>query len=125
MRYLTVFLAPELDGPPSADDSAAMGELIGEMARAGVLVTTEGCMPSANGGVMVRRAGGGTTVTDGPFTESKEVVGGFAILEVASKEEAIEWTKRFQVVAGDGTCHLLRLHDLPAFDARGGSLFKP
>src|SRR5687768_7567354 len=124
MRYLSIFSAVERNEPPSAEEGAAMGTLIGEMAAAGVLKTTEGCMPSAEGGVRIRRSGGDVTVTDGPFTEAKEVVGGFAILEVASKDEAIEWTKRFQAVAGDGTSHLLRLYDQPAFDARGGSLFK-
>jgi hypothetical protein len=123
MRYLTIFTAVERNEPPSAEEGAAMGELIGQMAKAGVLLTTEGCMPSANGGVTIRRSGGDVTVTDGPFTEAKEVVGGFAILEVASKEEAIEWTGRFQAVAGDGTCQLLRLYDQPAYDARGGGLF--
>ena len=124
MRYLAIINAPESESPPSDREIEQMGKLIDEMARAGVLVTTEGCQHSASG-TRVRRAGDRITIKDGPFTEAKEVVGGFAILEVASKDEAIEWTKRFQSGAGDGTCHLLRLYDQPAFDARGGSLFNP
>jgi hypothetical protein len=124
MRYLSIFSAVERNEPPSAEEGAAMGTLIGEMAAAGVLKTTEGCMPSGEGGVRIRRSDGQVSVTDGPFTEAKEVVGGFAILEVASKEEAVEWTKRFMQVAGDGTSLLLRLYDQPAYDARGGGLIQ-
>jgi hypothetical protein len=53
------------------------------------------------------------TVTDGPFTESKEVVGGFALLEAKSKEEAIELTKRFLKVAGDGECEIRQIFTAP------------
>src|SRR5437764_6904006 len=77
MRFLTIFSAPERDEPPSMDEMVAMGKLIDEMATAGVLVTTEGCKPSAAGS-LARRVRGQTTVTDGPFSEAKEVVGGFA-----------------------------------------------
>ena len=61
-----------------------MGKLIGDMAAAGVLLATEGCLPSAKG-ARVRRSNGKITVTDGPFTESKEVIGGFALIQVKSK----------------------------------------
>ena len=63
-----------------------------------------GCLPSAKG-ARVRRSNGKTIVTDGPFTESKELVAGFAILEAASKQEAIELTRRFLEVVG-GECEL-------------------
>jgi hypothetical protein len=56
------------------------------------------------------------TVTDGPFTESKEVVGGYAIIDVSSKEEAIEWTKRFLEVAGSGESEVREMYEQPAFD---------
>ncbi|HEY3079141.1 MAG TPA: YciI family protein [Chloroflexota bacterium] len=116
MRFLTVFSAVEREGPPDAEEVAQMGKLIGEMAAAGVLQTTEGCQSTALG-ARVRRSGGRVGVTDGPFSEAKEVVGGFAILEVASKAEAIEWTKRFLAVAGDGEAEIRQLYDEPAFDA--------
>jgi hypothetical protein len=113
MRFLCVFKAAE-GGPPSADEIAAMGKLIGEMAAAGVLLATEGCLPSAHG-VRIRQANGKLTVTDGPFTESKEVIGGFALIETPSKKEAIEWTKRFIAVAGDGESEIRELYPTPAF----------
>jgi hypothetical protein len=54
-------------------------------------------------------------VTDGPFTETKEVVGGFALFQVKSKEEAIQWTKRFLKVAGDGESEIRQIYEAPAF----------
>jgi hypothetical protein len=93
---------------------AAMGELIEEMAKAGILLATEGCQPSTKG-ARVRISGGGFTVTDGPFTETKEVIGGFALFQVKSKEEAIEWTKRFLKLAGDGESEIRQLYEAPAF----------
>jgi hypothetical protein len=116
MRFLCIYRAgkPESDAPPTEQEMASMGALIGEMAQAGVLLATEGCLPSAKG-ARVRLGAGRTSVTDGPFTESKELIAGFAILEVRSKAEAVEWTKRFMAVAGDGESELRQLHDAPAF----------
>jgi hypothetical protein len=93
---------------------AAMGALIDEMAKAGVLLSTEGCLPSAKG-ARVRLGGGKFTVTDGPFTEAKELIGGFAIIQTTSKEEAIALTKRFLTVAGDGESEIRELYEAPAF----------
>jgi hypothetical protein len=114
MRFLTIYKTVERDTPPTEEEMARMGALIEEMAKAGTLVTTEGCLPSALG-ARVRRAGNKITVADGPFTESKEVVGGFAIIEAASKEEAIELTKHFLEVAGDGESEIRQLYEAPAF----------
>jgi hypothetical protein len=105
MRFLSIYKAPETDAPPSAEELTAMGKLIEEMTSAGVLLATEGCLPSAKG-ARVRRSDGKLTVTDGPFTESKELVAGFALLEAESKAQAIELTKRFLEVAGEGECEL-------------------
>jgi hypothetical protein len=116
MRFLSIFTAEEQDTPPSAEEVAEMGELIEEFAKAGKLVSTEGCLPTALG-ARVRRTGGEYTVKDGPFTEAKEVVGGFAVLEAASKEEAIELAKRFMEVAGDGECEVRQLYEQPAYVA--------
>ena len=82
MRFLCVFKAAE-GAPPSAEEITKMGALIGEMASAGVLIATEGCLPSASG-TRVRLSKGKFSVTDGPFTESKEVIGGFALIETPS-----------------------------------------
>src|SRR5262249_33271955 len=79
---------------------AEMGKLIEEMTRTGVLVSTAGLRPTAEG-FRVRLSGGKMRVTDGPFTEAKEVIGGYAILEAKSKAEALELTKRFLQVQGD------------------------
>jgi hypothetical protein len=114
MKFLSIYKSVERNTPPSAEEMAAMGKLIGEMAAAGVLVATEGCLPSVRG-ARVRLAKGSMTVTDGPFTETKEVVGGFAIIETKSLDEAIQWTKRFITVAGDGVSEIRELYPTPAF----------
>jgi hypothetical protein len=89
---------------------AEMGKLIEEMVKAGVLLATEGCQPSAKG-ARVRLTNGKITVTDGPFTETKELVAGFALIQAKSKEEAIEWTTRFLHVAGDGESEIRQIFD--------------
>src|SRR4051794_4047299 len=99
MKYLAIYRSPETTTPPSTETMTDMGNLIQEMTEKGVLLATEGCLPSKMG-ARVRLSKGKITVTDGPFTETKEVVGGFALFEVKSKEEAIEWTKRFIKIAG-------------------------
>jgi hypothetical protein len=87
-----------------------MGKLIEDGMKEGWLLGTEGCLPSALG-ARVRRNAGKLTVTDGPFTESKELVGGFAILKAESKEAAIELARRFLGIAGDGECELRQLYE--------------
>jgi hypothetical protein len=113
MRFLCVFKAIE-GAPPSAKEVAEMGALMGEMAAAGVLLAAEGCLPSVKG-TRVRLSKGTFTITDGPFTESKELIGGFALIQTSSMSEAVEWTKRFIRVAGDGETEIRELHDTPAF----------
>jgi hypothetical protein len=97
---------------PTPEKMAEMGRLIGEMMQAGVLLDTGGVM-SMDSSVRVRRKGSQVTVTDGPFTESKEVVGGFAILKAGSKAEVIEWTRKFAECAGDGEAEL---HEVSEFE---------
>jgi hypothetical protein len=86
--------------PPSPEYLARMGKFYEEMTKAGVLVMPGGLLPISKG-ARLRSSGGKITVTDGPFTEAKELVGGFAIIEAQSKEEAIESGRRFLEVAGD------------------------
>ena len=117
MRFLSIYKHVETNEPPSTEMMANMGNLIEEMTKAGTLISTEGCLPSAKG-AKIRRSGGKVTVSDGPFTESKEVVGGFAILEAKSKEEAIALTKRFLEVAGDGECELRQIATMDDFGAQ-------
>ena len=71
----------------------------------------DGRLPANGNGARVRRSSGNLTVTDGPFTESKEVVGGFAILKANSKEEAIELAREFLQAAGEGECELRQLYE--------------
>ena len=118
MRFLSIYKAKEPDAPPTPEHMAAMGKLIDEMMKAGILISTEGCLPSAKG-ARVRITSGKFSVTDGPFTETKEVVGGFAVLEAKSKEEAIEATKRFLEVVGEGECEIRQLYEAPAAAAAG------
>ena len=94
MRFLSIYRTKESNEPPSPQHMAEMGKLIEEMTKAGVLLGTEGCAPSSKG-ARVRRSGEKLTVTDGPFTEAKEIVGGYAQFELKSKEEAIEGAVRF------------------------------
>jgi hypothetical protein len=116
MRFLSIYKAAETNVPPTTEEMAKMGQLIEEMTKAGTLLVTEGCLPTSKG-ARVRRSGGKVTVTDGPFTESKEVVAGFALLEANSKEEAIELTRRFLEVVGEGECELRQIAAAEDFGA--------
>jgi hypothetical protein len=93
---------------------AKMGAFIGELAQSGVLLATDGLQPSSKG-ARVRLSRGKLTVTDGPFTETKELIAGFAIVQVKSKAEAIELAERFLKLAGDGESEIRLMHDMPAF----------
>ena len=84
---------------PNPEMYAAMDKLIQEMTKAGVLLATGGLAPNPT---QVISSGGKFTITDGPFTEAKEAVVGFALVEAKSREEAIEFSRRFWQVAGDG-----------------------
>ncbi len=97
MRYL--MLSKGADTDPDETLYAEMAAFIEEMTASGVLLATGGLEP---GGIRMTSAGGEITVTDGPFTEAKEAVGGFALVEVRSREEAIELGRRFRAIVGDG-----------------------
>ena len=118
MRFLSIYKTAERNTPPTPQEMAVMGKLVEEGMKAGWLLATEGCLPSALG-ARVRRSGGKITVTDGPFTESKEVVGGFAILKANSKQEAIELTRNFLQVAGEGECEIRQIYEANCADANG------
>jgi hypothetical protein len=110
MKFLSIYKTVERGGPPSPDEICKMGNLVEEGMKSGYLLAVEGCMPSATG-ARVCLSNGNLTVTDGPFSESKEVVGGLAILQANSKEEAIEHVKNFIRIAGDGECELRQLFE--------------
>ena len=115
MRFLCLYRpgTKESHDPPTAEEMASMGKLIGDMAAAGVLLGVEGCLPSSYG-VRVRIEAGDFSVTDGPFPETKELIAGFCLLQVKSKAEAVEWGKRFLSVVGEGESEIRLLHDTPA-----------
>jgi hypothetical protein len=104
----------EADAPPSPERMAKVGRLIEEFARAGVLIATDGLQPSSKG-ARVRITDGKFTVVDGPFAETKELISGYAILQVKSKDHAIELTKRFLEAMGEGESEIRLMQDEPAF----------
>jgi hypothetical protein len=114
MRFISIFTHEPVNRAPTEAEMAAMGKLMEDAMKEGWLLSTEG-VSFGNTGVRVHRsAGGKTTVTDGPFTESKEVIGGYALLQAASKEEIVKHTRRFLEVAGQGTCEIYPLYEMPA-----------
>jgi hypothetical protein len=84
---------------------AAMGQYMEELVKAGVMLAGDGLHPSA-GGARVKFTGGKPTVTDGPFAEAKELVAGFLVISVKSRDEAIEWVKRWPAIDGGGELEL-------------------
>jgi hypothetical protein len=108
MRILGMMRATkesEAGAPPSKELMERMGAFVGEVMQAGVLLATDGLHPSAKG-KRVKLTNGKMTVTDGPFTESKELVASYALFQVNSMDEAVMWTKRFLEVLGEGECEL-------------------
>jgi hypothetical protein len=107
MKFLAIYTpANRTPGPPNAEHTARMDEFAQDETKAGVFVTGGAFVPTST---RVSYAGGEVTVMDGPFAESKEVIAGFAILEVGSKEEAIAASRRFLAVAGDGVSELRQI----------------
>ncbi|MHB1056349.1 MAG: YciI family protein [Rhodanobacter sp.] len=101
MRFLSMIRLNESTGQkPSQQLMDDMGKLIAEMTEAGVLLDTAGLRPTAEG-ARIRLSHGKQTTTDGPFTEAKEVIGGYAMLQADSMQQALELTRRFLQVHGD------------------------
>jgi hypothetical protein len=100
MRFISMIRINENSGQvPSEQLLTDMGKLMEELTGAGKLVSTAGLRPTSEG-VRMRQRNGKLSTMDGPFTEGKEVIGGYAILEVTSKEEAVQLTRRFLQVHG-------------------------
>jgi len=100
VKFLSMVRVQETGQVPSQRLMEEMGKLVEEMTRSGKLVRTAGLRPTSEG-VRMRSKYGKYSQVDGPFAETKEVVGGYAVLEAASKEEALELTRRFLQVHGD------------------------
>ena len=103
MRYMMLLKLDPTRVPeagPSAELGEEMGKLIEEMTRAGVMLDTGGFRP-LDESTRIRLSGGRQTVLDGPFAEAKEVIGGYVLVQVKSREEAAEWASRFLAIHGD------------------------
>jgi hypothetical protein len=114
MRFLCLYKPAKAEGtPPREEEMAEMGKLIEESFKSGILLATEGCLPTSLG-ARIRRTDGQFKVTDGPFTEAKELVGGFALIHTKSKDEAVAFTKKFMNIAGDGEVEIRQVYEQPA-----------
>ncbi|OAI44367.1 dehydrogenase [bacterium SCGC AG-212-C10] len=113
MRFIGLLratAASEAGAPPTQEMLERMGAFVEEIAKAGVLVATDGLHPSSSG-VRVKLENGKRTIVDGPFTESKELIASYAIVDVDSRDEAVEWTSRFLEVLGGGECEVRQIFD--------------
>ena len=124
MRFMIIVKATkdsEAGALPSEELLTAMGKYNEELAKAGILLAGEGLQPSSKG-ARVRFSGPKRTVVDGPFAETKELIAGFWIWKVTSKEEAIEWVKRCpNPMPGDSEIEIRRLFEAEDF----GEQFTP
>jgi hypothetical protein len=110
MRYISIFTNEQKKaGPPSQEMMAKMGALIEQGFKQGWLIATEG-VSFTDKPIKVNSTKGKITVTDGPFAEAKEVLGGYALLEAKDREHVLELTRQFLAVAGDGTCEIHELY---------------
>ena len=120
MRFMIIVKATkdsEAGVMPTDKDFAPMAQYHEELARAGALLDGSGLQPSSKGW-RVKYSGGKKTVIDGPFTESKELIAGYTLIQVKSREEALEWTRRFPNPAlegKDGEIEVRQLFELDDF----------
>ena len=111
MRFISIW-KPAKVAAPTPELIEKMGKLVQEGMKEGWLIATDGVQAGTRG-MRVQSAGGKVTVTDGPFTEAKELIGGYALMQAKSREEMLELTKRFLAMAGDGECHIEQLYEQP------------
>ena len=106
MKFMLILKASkdsEAGKMPSEESIAAMVKYNQEQAKAGILIDAAGLYPSSRGARIRFSVGGKTTVTDGPFAETKELVGGYWLIQVNSLQEAIEWAKKSPTTPGQET----------------------
>ena len=125
MRFMIIGMATketEAAPPPKPEAFVAMQEYIAELAKAGMLLAAEGLAPTSKG-ARVKFSGDKRTVTDGPFTETKELIAGFMIIQAKSLEEAIDWVKRAPNTSpnGESVTEIRKLMDVEDF----GESFTP
>ena len=129
MRFMVMAMVTkesEAGPPPKPEAFAAMQKYNEEAAKAGVLLAAEGLAGSSQA-TRVKFSGDERIVMDGPFTEAKELIAGFMILQVKSKEEAIEWVKRAPngSSTGEGVVEIRKLMDVEDFGEMLGDAFTP
>jgi len=112
MRFISIFTHEPSNRPPTEAEMANMGKLVESGMKEGWLLATEGVQFGATGVRLYKPAGGKVRVTDGPFTEAKEVIGGYALLKADSREHVVELTRRFLEVVGQGTCEIYQLFEM-------------
>jgi hypothetical protein len=115
MRYFSIYIpdAKTNSGAPTGEHKEEMDRFVADAAQRGELIMGGGFLSLEQHGAVVRRTNGKSSVIDGPYVESKELLGGFALLEYPSRDAAIEGARRFMEVAGDGECVTYRLMDPP------------
>jgi len=104
----------EAGAPPTSELISRMGTFMDEVTKAGILLATDGLQPSSKG-KRVRLADGKVNVIDGPFAESKELIASYALFQVNTMEEAVDWTRRFLEVLGSGEVELRPIFELTDF----------
>ena len=114
MRFISIFTHEPINCPPTEAEMATMGKLIEDGMKAGWLIATEGVDFGTTSVRVHKSTGGKVTVTDGLFAETKEVIGGYALLKAASKNEVINLTQRFLNAVGQGTCEIYQLYEMPS-----------
>jgi hypothetical protein len=113
MRFISIYTHKSKNRPPTEAEIATMTKLVEEGMKDGWLIATEGVSFGEAGVRLHKEPAGDVIVTDGPFSEAKEVIGGYALLKAASKAEVVELTRRFLQVVGDGTCEVHQLFEMP------------
>lgn len=113
MRFISIFTHEPKNHPETEAEMAMIGKLVEDSMKAGWLIATEGVNFGTTGIRVHRSNGGKVMVTDGPFAETKEVLGGYALLQAESKEKAAEHARHFLDVVGQGTCEIYQLYEMP------------
>src|SRR5689334_16919241 len=110
MKFLMTYAADPAAPPPTQEKMAALGAYTEKNMKAGIVLMTGGLVRPSRG-IQLRCEGGKVSVTDGPFAETKELIDGFALVSVGSKEEAVALASEFMRIAGDGTAEILQVFD--------------
>ena len=119
MRFMMIMIpnVSEENWAPNAEEISTMGKYNDELNRAGVLLALDGLQPTAKG-ARVSFAGGKPSITDGPFTEAKELIGGYWLIQARSKEEAVQWASRCPANDGD-VIEVRQVYEMSDFDDAG------